>query len=123
MKLSERDIAQTYIGKSVDLVKSSEIFRPNGKYMENDMHIAYCPSFPAEKRNFFGITYRLYEHWEYYGIDFRVNIYSENGIIKGSEITKHKEGCGGHGRPSGRYLIPTQQELRIFRRIMDYVTA
>ena len=123
MKLSERDIAQAYIGKRVSSARVSELFRANGKYMENDMHIAYCPSFADEKRDLFGITARLYGHWEYYGIDCRINIYSENGTVSDCSILKYKEGCGGHGRPSGHYLTPTQQELRIFRRIMDYVTA
>ncbi len=120
--IDRKQISGLYIGKRVNSSHFTALFRANGSYMGNDMYIAYCPSYDKEMRVKFGITDLLYASWEYRGIDFRVNVYTKNGIVADCDILKYKEGGGGHGRPSGHYLIPTQQELRIFRRVMDYIT-
>lgn len=130
-KLDERTIAQSYVGKNVDNEKLLTIFRHNGKHRiysitvsePYDMYIAYCPNFNKEKCEQFGITDILHRQWGYSGIDFRVNVYTEDERIMDCKIFKYKSTyCGGHGRPSGYELSPTQQEIRIFRRIMDYIT-
>lgn len=129
-----KELAQTYEGKPLNTQRFAALFRSNGKgpvYAEPgnysdfemyDEYIAYCPSFDKATRDLFGITPRLYEYWEYYGIDFRVYVHHRANIIKQCSVFKYKETYGGHGRSCGHKLKPTQQELRIFRRIMDYVT-
>ena len=134
-KLNEREIAQSYIGNTVNAEKLTKSFHNNGEHRAYDIYtyipiegyftnyIAYCSHFDKETRNQFSITPLLHERWGYAGIDFNVYIYVANGEIKACKIFKYKEGYGGyHGRPSGYELTPSQQEIRIFKRIMDYIT-
>ncbi len=116
-KLSEYQIAQSYVGKNVDIEKLEEVFRENGY-----TYIAYCGSFDDELYDKFGITTALYRRWEYGGVHFRVNLEIEEGKVAKCYIFKYKDTSGGgHGRPQGYEASPTQQEIRIFRRIMEYV--
>jgi len=127
-KLDEYEIAQSYVGKAVNEKHLQRTFTSNGS---NGEYIAYCNNCDEEECNLFGITDVLLDKWEFCGIDFRVYILVKDGKIADdnryyrtrNKILKYKETYGGHGRPSGYELTPTQQEIRIFRRIMDYVTA
>lgn len=112
-RLDKYEVARSYIGKRVDLAKFSEVFTENGY-----TYIAYCGSFYGK----FGITNALYDRWLYKGIDFRVNATLEDGKIAKCSIFKYEDSSGGYScRPQGGEGTPTQQEIRIFRRIMDYV--
>ena len=112
-RLSEHEVARSYIGKSVDLEKFSEVFTENGY-----TYIAYCGRFYGK----FGITPALYDKWLYKGIDFRVNATLEDGKIAKCSVFKYEDPSGGgFGRPQGGEVSPNQQEIRIFRRIMEYV--
>ena len=119
-KLDEREIAKTYIGKSYSDEKLNKIAHPNGS--KKSEYMCYYLDLDKVFLDLFGITPRLYEKWRYFGYDFTVYIYLQDGFIKGCEIFKYRETYGGHGRPCGYELVPTQQEIRIFRRIMDYIT-
>lgn len=127
-KLDEDLIAVSYVGKAVNEEHLQHTFRSNGGKGE---YIAYCNCCDEEECDLFGITDILLDKWDYDGIDFRVYIFVQDGRIvenggyygRQNKIFKYKETCGGHGRPSGYELTPTQQEIRIFRRIMDYVTS
>lgn len=134
-KLNEREIAKGYAGKHFDAQKVTALFHNNGEHRAYDIntykpiddyytnYIAYCFHFDNETRERFGITPLLHERWGYAGIDFSVYIYVANDEIKACKIFKYKETYGGyHGRPSGNELVPSQQEIRIFKRIMDYIT-
>lgn len=125
-KLNECETAQGYVGKAVDAEKLLLVSYKNGKsYPEgNDRYIADCYHYKKDLLDQFGITPLLLEKWGYSGIEFSVYLYVENEKLTGCKIFKYKNThCGGHGRPSGYELIPSQQEIRIFRRIMDYITA
>ena len=116
-RLDEYDVAESFVGKSVDMERLSEVFRENGY-----TYIAYCGSLTDNLYDKFGITPALYDRWLYGGVDFRVNLSLENGLITKCYIFKYKDTSGGgFGRPQGCEASPTQQEIRIFRRIMDYV--
>ena len=126
-KLDEYEIAQSYVGKAVNEKHLQHTFTSNGSDGE---YIAYCNNCDEEECNLFGITDILLDKWDYDGIDFRVYVFVNEGRIadndsyyqRRNKILKYKD-CGGYGRPSGYELTPTQQEIRIFRRIMDYVTG
>ena len=119
MKLNERDIAQAYVGKAYDNNRLLTVSYANG----TDRYISDCYNFKKDQLGLFGITPTLLERWGYYGIEFTIYIYVAEGRIGGCKVSKYKNTyCGGHGRPSGYELHPTQQELRIFKRVMDYVT-
>ena len=113
-RLDKYKVAQSYIGMSVDMEKFEEVFTENGY-----SYIAYCRGFYGK----FGITNALYDRWLYKGIDFRVNATLEDGKITKCSIFKYEDSSGGCcGRPQGGEASPTQQEIRIFKRIMEYVT-
>lgn len=117
-KLDEHEIAQGYIGKHCDTEKILQAFEQNG---EGDEYIAYCCCYSDEECQLFGITPILREKWEFYGIDFSIYLDLKDEKVSECYIVKYKETYSGHGRPEGDELIPTQQEIRIFRRIMDFI--
>lgn len=128
-KLDECLIADSYVGKAVNEEHLGHTFRSNGGKGE---YIAYCNCCDEEECDLFGITDILLDKWDYDGIDFRVYIFVQDGRIveegsyyqRSNKIFKYKSTYGGFcGRPQGYELTPTQQEIRIFRRIMDYVTS
>lgn len=112
-RLSEYDVARSYIGKSVDSEKFKEVFEE-----DYNRYIAYGEYLYDD----FGITDALYDRWRDKGIDFRVYVALEDGKIAKCYIFKYEDSSGGYScRPQGCEASPTQQEIRIFRRIMDYV--
>ena len=124
-KLNDREIAQTYVGKTFNQEKLLAVSYQNGtSYPDNHPRfISDCYHYKQEFLNLFGITPLLLESWGYRGVEFSVYVYIADGMIAGCKIFKYKNThCGGHGRPSGYELTPSQQEIRIFKRIMDYIT-
>lgn len=115
-KLNESEIAQSYEGKPINTERLVKLFHDKGNY------IAYCEQFDNEKCDLFNITPALTDYWGYYGIEFRIYLNIENNEVHNCAISKFKYTGGYHGRPSGHALSPTQQEIRVFRRIMDYIT-
>ncbi len=70
----------------------------------------------------FRITPALTGGWLSRGITFVVQVYIKDGCIAGGRIIKYKETCIECGlRPSGYEMTPTQQELRIVKRILEYL--
>lgn len=134
-KLDERELTRSYLGRTCCAENLSKAFSANGTHNvdiyedgkfrripECAMYIADCYNYTEELQNTFGITPVLLERWGYYGIEFSVYIYIKDGTICNCKVSKYKNTyCGGHGKPSGYELLPTQQELRIFKRVMDYV--
>jgi hypothetical protein len=119
-KLNEYEITQSYIGKTINFEKMLKIFTKNRNNAEK--YIAYCDKFDKDKCSLFNITTTLNEYWGYYGILFSIFLEAENKMVCNCMIDKYKETGGYHGRPQTHVLMPSQQELRIFRRIMDYIT-
>ena len=118
-RLDEHDVALSFIGKSVDMEKFSRVFDED----YDNKYILNCVYFEDDELcDKFRITYVLYEKWMYKGIDFRVYVTLKDGRIEDCSIFKYEDPSGGScGRPQGGEVSPNQQEIRIFRRIMDYV--
>lgn len=114
-KLDEREIARLYIGKRHSIEKLQEVAHPNG--CDKSQYICSNADFTAEHLELFGVTPRLNETWKYYGTDFSVYIDTKDGAIKDCRIYKARVTWSGHCYPNKA----TQQEMRIFRRIMDYL--
>lgn len=118
-KLLEQDIIAPFIGKAVNLdafnkvaYKNHDSYRiSNADYIDDTQ---YC--------KLFGITDRLIEQWEYSGVDFTLYLTVDDGVITKAYIDKLRECGGGHGRPITKVLSISQQELRIARRILQYIT-
>lgn len=117
MKLDEREISGSYIGKQYSAEKLQMIAYPNG--CNKSQYICCNADFKAEHFELFGVTPRLNETWQYYGTDFSVYIDVKDGAIKDCRIYKARVTWGGRCNP----CKATQQEMRIFKRIMDYIIA
>ena len=115
MKLDEREIARSYIGKPYSAEKLQEIAYPNG--CNKSQYMCCNADFKEEHFKLFGVTPRLNEIWQDYGTDFTVYIDIENGVIKDCRLYKARVTWCGRCNPNK----PTPQEIRIFKRIMDYV--
>ena len=121
-KLDGHEIAQAYEDKAINLEKLLKFFNEKGKFNNHDHYIAYCEQFTEDECSLFNITPTIKEFWVYHGIELRIYINLDDNKVYNCAISKYKEVGGYHGRPSGHGLKPSQQELRIFRRIMDYIT-
>ena len=125
-KLNQFEIAQSYIGKTVNIERLLTVSYQNGKsYPEcYPRYISDCYNYDKKLLDLFNITPLLLENWGYYGIQFSIYLYVENENVYKCKIFKYKETYGGyHDRPQTHVLTPTQQELRIFRRIINYITT
>lgn len=120
-RLDEHDVALSFIGKSVDMERLLDVFfEPDN----GDDYIAQ-PYFRDELNKIFHITEALETKWLFKHIDFKIKVSLENGKIARCSISKLEEGYGYfcNGRPQEHWdeVSPTQHEIRVFRRIMDYV--
>ena len=113
-KLDEHEIAQAYIGKPCNEERYSEIFNKAS---------AFYPSHCDIKIKWkFDITPALYLGWEQRSVDFKIIVSKSQGVITNCRIIKYKDNYSGlYSRSSARDLTPTQQELRLFKRIMEYI--
>ena len=123
-KLYEQDIVNSFIGKKVNEERLNYIFRKNGS---KDEYIAY-PSdweYEKEKCELFKITGRLMDHWLYYGIYFMISIEIKDGIIvpqRYDTMLCKGRTTGIYGSAKGYHCV-TQQEIRILRRVLEYITT
>lgn len=119
-KLTEQDVILPFVGKKVNRTAFEEMAR------YNSYEYVICSSRYLDKPNFlklFCITEKLKEHWEYSGVEFELHLSISDDIITNAHIDKYWESGGGHGRPSVHVLKETQQELRIARRILQFITV
>ena len=124
-KLYEQDIVNSFIGKKVNEERLNYIFRENGS---KDEYIAYPSDWYDEKDKCeqFKITPRLMRYWSYSGIYLMISVDIKDGIIvPGTYNTMLTKGrySYSHGRPGNNSLKETQQEIRILRRVLEYITA
>lgn len=124
-RLSERTIAKQYEGKT--FYYDYDVFETYGKRtrygtnIEFDQYTVYCSWLEEEQREMLGIDLSIIGEWEENGVDFRVYLEVIDGKIDNCYIFKYVEiSCAAHGRPQGSDEEPTQQEIEIFKNIMDY---
>lgn len=120
--LSEIDIQKAFIGHSVCMENLTRCANKNGTGREPAVYIVYSCRFLYDQqlRELFGITDKLKDQWERRGTEFNVCLQITDGRIVTCGIDKYSE--SGGARASCQYLKCTQQELRIARRILDYIT-
>lgn len=119
-KLTEKDIISQFIGKTVN----QEHFNNIG-YRNGGNNFLICNADYIDKPQYlelFGITDRLKWMWGYSGVDFTLCLTFEDWTITECHLYKCREGGGGHGRPTTHVLTISQQELRVARRILQYIT-
>ena len=116
IKLTEHDIKQAYIGKPYNEERFTEIFNKAGTF-----YPSHCDRHSKWK---FDITPALYIGWEQRSIDFKIQVSVKDGAIFHCSITKYKDNDSGlYVRTAVRELTPTQQELRLLKRVMEYITT
>ena len=118
--LTEQDIFAPFIGKTIIRKAFDELARDNGS-----AYVIYNSRYLGKHhyRELFGVTERLKEQWEYSGVDFNLYLTINDDVITAANLDKYREAGGGHGRPSVHVLKETQQELRVARRILQYITV
>lgn len=121
-KLTEQEICASFIGRAVSADKLSICAQKNGSGREPAVYIVYSCGFlyDQELLELFGVTAKQKDQWERRGTDFNLCFQISDNKIVACTIDKHHEGDGA--RPSCQDLKCTQQELRIARRILEYIT-
>ena len=120
--MTDFDVISNYVGKSIDpqhFDKCANRNRPKGYTVE---YIVYSSKFlyDAQLREIFGVTDKLKELWERRGTEFNIYLYVSDGALVAANIFKYTE--SGGARPSISTPKCTQQELRIAKRILEYIT-
>ena len=120
VKPTEKDIVIPFIGKAINKKRFNDIAchnRGNSYLICNADYIG-----KPQYIDMFGITDRLKEMWEYSGVEFCLFLTLDNCTITKCHIDKIRYGGIGHGRPVTHVLSVSQQELRVARRILQYIT-
>ena len=73
-------------------------------------------------REQFGLTDKLYEDWLYRGIEYSIHLSVDEGEVPGCFVEKIRQGDCGHFKPNIHVLTPTSQEVRVARRVLEYIT-
>ena len=118
-KLTEKEIFSAFVGATIDPQNFNKVaYRSGDKYLICNADYINNPLLCET----FGITDTLKEKWGYSGVDFTISLFLDESTVLKGYLDKYCEGGGGHGRPTIHVLTPTQQELRIARRILQYIT-
>ena len=113
--LDENVIAQSYIGKPINEQRFLEIFK--GTYF----YPSHCDIQTQMK---FNISFALRWDWKNRNVDIKFYAGIQDGVLSYCHIEKRKDNyCGLHIRNTCVSLKPTQQELRLFKRIIEYITT
>ena len=120
--LTGHDICAPFIGKTVHTEHLTKCARRNRQTEDGDEYIVYSCLFLYDQqlREQFGVTDKLKDLWERRGTEFNVYLCLNDGKISSCSIIKYTE--SGGARPSMTTPKCTQQELRIARRILEFVT-
>lgn len=128
-QLLEPEIFAEVVDETVNPERLEQLGRPNGTGYHSYadcLEYIICHVDYYDKEEFvkeFKLTDALKNRWEYYGIDFDIYLYLRDGKITGGHIFKYKTiSSGYHFRPTGYEMSPTQQEIRIAKRILHYLT-
>ena len=117
MSLTYSDIVSPVIGRKIN----DENFRRIGSTGPDSLAV-YNRDWmeTAEFCSLFGLTDALYDKWTYSGIEFNIYLQMDGETIRRCVVDKFRE--TETARPRSVGLQPTQQELRIARRILDFTT-
>lgn len=127
-KYTEQDLLLEYIDGLVDTERLKGLGWKNGtghhQFADCDEYIVSSTDIKnnVAYQDLFILTPALRSRWECRGIEIRLYLYVRNKRIAGGHIYKYSEGDFGHFKPSIRDEVPTQQELRIIKRVLDHLT-
>ena len=118
--LTEIEIAKAYEGKPYIAEKLRKIAIGSG----NKSAVVYNYRITESQGNLIGITDEIFNKWCEDGIYFGVIIDLDitSGTIENCRINKTKLTQGEDGKSHHTKLAPTQQEIEIFVKTMEYIT-
>lgn len=119
-KLTEKDILFPYYGKTINRRAYDSLIWTvyNQQHTLRNWVYSDDPRF----RELFGITDQLCKLWRYNDISLNLSFLFEDDIILFIGLYKYRRGYADHGHPIIREVTPSQQELRVIQKIMDYLT-
>ena len=126
-KLVEHEVFAAVVGERVNDGRLEQlgvsVGAGTGNYEDCTHYLLTRPEqWDDSHRRLFRITPALTSGWQNGDIAFGVQLYIKDGCIAGGRIIKYKETCTECGlRPSGYEMAPTQQELRIAKRVLEYL--
>lgn len=118
--LNELEIAKAYEGKPYIAEKLRKIAIGSG----NTSAVVYNYRITKSQGELIGITDEIFYKWcddgIYFGVFIDLDIAS--GTIEGCRINKSKLTQGEDGKSHHITLSPTQQEVKIFCNVMEFIT-
>lgn len=120
--ISESEIVMAFSGREINAENLAKCGQRNRDTTNGTEYIVYSCSFLYNKelRDQFGVTDKLKNIWERRGTEFNIYLYIAGNTLTDAKILKYTE--SGGARPSMSTPQCTPQELRIARRILEYVT-
>lgn len=119
-KLTEEEVFAPFIGKGL-----------NDRYAELpwDNFAGICALYNRDwmdnldLREQFGLTNKLRADWICRGIKLILRLSIDDGVMAGGFVEKVREGMiYGRSKLDTYEMTPTQQDLRIVQRILEYIT-
>ncbi len=126
-KLVEHEVFATVVGERVNDGRLEQlgvsVGAGTGNYEDCTHYLLTKPEqWDDSLMRLFRITPALTSGWHTRDIAFGVQLYIKDDCIAGGRIIKYRETCSECSlRPSGYEMAPTQQELRIAKRVLEYL--
>ena len=126
-KVDEHEVFAASVGMSLDNEKMRCIAICTGRgsegYADCDQYIV-GPLCYIDKKLIkrYHITEALMKRWKREEYLFFVRLFAQNGLLVGGHIFKYKKTLDSESMESGGYAVdPTQQEIRIVKRILAWL--
>jgi hypothetical protein len=124
--VEEHQVFAAVVGMQINTERLGKIAihigRGVGEYADCEAFVIGDLSILEEKMiKRFRITDALKKQWAYGGILFRVYLFIRNGILIGGHIFKYKVSSEDQCCDAGYETSPTQQEIRITHKILQYL--
>jgi hypothetical protein len=125
-RVEEHEVFAAVVGMSINMERLGKIAIHNGNGVGE---YADCEEYVVEKLAFmskelmrrFRITDALLKQWERGEILFRIYLFIRNGVLIGGHIFKYKLSLERRCCDAGYETSPTQQEIRITHRVLQYL--
>ena len=125
-RVEEHEVFAAVVGMPINMERLCHIAIHNGKGVGD---YADCEEYVVEELTVMGrelmhrfrITDTLLKRWERGGILFRIYLFIRNGNLVGGHVFKYKRSLEGRGCAAGYETAPTQQEIRLAGRFLNYL--
>lgn len=123
--VEEHEVFADAVGKRIDMKRLESIAVANGNgqdaYEDCKEYLADALADLDGKLNCrFRITASLQRRWSENTILFSIRLYIRDGVLIGGHVLRKK--CVGTDHSISYATVPTQQEIRVVERILQYLT-